>query len=147
MTIEAYYPNPLPFNTDNIDEDLINDLLLDIRLELGRLDGMLRFPQKKEILRGFLKAEEILSAAALEVSELNFEEYMDKLLDRGYEADNLLEMRFLLDYYDEAERILQEKDFSIHFLDEFNKALSDNLLSRRLRQTIINRERQPWLTA
>jgi Fic family protein len=144
MSIEAYYPDPLPLEK-SIDEDNFNKLIMDTNLELGRFDGMLKYNSKKDIVKAFLRAEEVLSAASLEISELSFDEYMDKLLDKGYQADDLVEIRFMLDYYIEQNLLVEEKGFSLNTLNNFQEKILENREKRRLSQDKLYRTRQTWL--
>jgi len=144
MAVEAYYPDPLPLEK-SIDEDNFNKLIMDTNLELGRFDGMLRYNSKKDIVKAFLRAEEVLSAASLEISELSFDEYMDKLLDKGYQADDLVEIRFMLDYYIEQDLLVEEKGFSLNTLNNFQEKILENREKRRLSQDKLYRTRQTWL--
>jgi Fic family protein len=144
MSVEAYYPDLLSLEK-SIDEDNFNKLIMDTNLELGRFDGMLRCNPQKDIVKAFLRAEEVLSAASLEISDLNFDEYLDKLLDRGYQADDLVEIRFMLDYYIEQDKKVEEKGFSLALLDEFQQKLLENREKRRLSRDKLYRTRQNWL--
>lgn len=137
--MEAYYPDPLPLK--KIKEEKYKEIIMEINLELGRFDGMLKFNSEKEIVEAFLRAEEVLAAASLEVSELSFDEYWDKLLDRGYEADDLVEIRFMIDEYSKY----YQEDFSLDLLNSFQQSLYNNRNRRRLEQSQLHRTRQGWL--
>jgi len=143
MSIEAYYPELL--SLENIKEEEYNKFIMEVNLEVGRFDGMLRHNPRKETVKAFLRAEEVLSAASLEISELSFDEYLDKLLDRGYEADNLVEIKFMIDYYIEQNSIVKEKGFSFDTLNNFQKKILENCEKRSLGQSKFYRTRQVWL--
>ena len=143
MTIEAYYPEMLSINKIKIND--FKDQIMKINLEVGRFDGMLRYNPQKEVVQAFLRAEEVLASASLEISELSFDEYLDKLLDRGYGADDLNEIRFMVDYYKEQDSIVKEKGFSLELLNDFQQKLLDNRKQRTIAQTELYRKRQTWL--
>ncbi len=143
MSIEAYYPEMLSIN--NIKVNDFKDHIMQLNLEIGRFDGMLRYNPQKEIVQAFLRAEEVLSAASLDISELSFDEYLDKLLDRGYGADDLNEIRFMVDYYKEQNSIIEERGFSLELLNDFQEKLLDNRKQRTIAQTELYRKRQIWL--
>lgn len=143
LGIETYFPDELKrFKLKEGEKH--TDLLMDIKLELGRLDGMLRHNPLKAIVKAFLRAEEVLASASLDVRELGFIEYVEKLLDKGYKADDLNEIGFMVNYYTDINERVAEKHFSISLLDEFQKAL----LKNRKRRTVTRREllkpRQFW---
>lgn len=144
MSLEAYFPDSLS-NRIKVKEVNFSSLLIKTRQELARLDGMLRHNALKDIVKAFLRAEEALASASLEMSEFSFEEYAAKLLDRGYEADDLNEIRFLLNYYPEKNREIQERGFSINSLNEFQQALLENRRKRKISSDKLRRRRQCWL--
>ncbi len=143
MSIEAYYPEMLSINNIKIDD--FKDHIMQVNLEIGRFDSMLRYIPQKKLVQAYLRAEEVLSAASLEISDLSFDEYLDKLLDRGYGADDLNEIRFMIDYYKEQDSILKEKGFSLDLLNNFQQKLLDNRKQRIIAQTELYRKRQIWL--
>ncbi len=138
MSIEAYYPEMLP--AKNIKEENFKDHIMQINLEIGRFDGMLRYNPQKEVVQAFLRAEEVLSAASLEISELSFDEYLDKLLDKGYGADDLVEIKFMIDYYREQDSIVEERGFCLDLLNEFQQKALDNRKQRTIAQTELYRK-------
>ncbi len=143
MSIEAYYPEMLP--TKNIKEESFKDHIMQINLEIGHFDSMLRYIPQNKLVQAYLRAEEVLSAASLEISELSFDEYLDQLLDRGYGADDLTEISFMVDYYKEQDSIVEEKGFSLVLLNDFQEKLLDNRKQRIIAQTELYRKRQIWL--
>ena len=133
--MEAYFPDNLS-NKVKLKEDRYLDLIMDIRLEIGRLDGLLRHNYLKPIIKAFLRTEEVLASASLEFSELNFEDYIGKLIDKGYGADDLNEIRFMVNFYEEISERIKERGFSIDALNKFQQALLDNRKKRNV--TAIN---------
>ena len=144
MKMEAYFPNNLS-NRIKVKEEKFVDLIMNIKLELGRLDGAIKHNFLKTIVKAFLRAEETLASASLEFSELSFEEYIEKLLDKGYGADDLNEIRFMVDYYEEFSKRVQERGFSIDSLNNFQQALLNNRRKRTVTREQLLRRRQPWL--
>lgn len=141
---EAYFPESLSTSI-KLKQDKYLDLIMGIKLELGRLDGMLRHNPVEPIVKAFFRAEEALASASLEFSELSFEEYIEKLLDRGYGGDELNEIAFMVDFYPEMNKKIEERGFSISALDVFQKALIGFKHGRQTTRKNIFRRRQPWL--
>jgi len=144
MSLQAYFPEKLSTKS-KIKQNKFWDLIVEIKMEVCRLDGMLRYNPSGPFLKAFFRAEEALAAASLEFSELSFEEYIEKLLDKGYEADDLNEIRFMVDYYEEFSKRVQERGFSIDSLNNFQKALLNNRRKRTVTREQLIRRRQPWL--
>ena len=100
--MKAYYPKKLP--PKNIKEDSYNQIIRDCYLELGRFDGMLRHNSSQKFVKPFLRTEEVLTSASLEVRDLEFNQYFKELLDKGYESDDMVEMKFMVNYYKKADK-------------------------------------------
>ncbi len=142
MFTESYLPNLLSYEI--VADSAFYDLLLDSGSGICCLDGMLRFIELKEIVRNFLKTEEVLSAAFLEVPDVSFEEYLDTRFDQGYESDDLVEIRFMIGFYSVAEKKFNDTGFSFSFLKNFNQELYKNHMTRDIDSDKIVRHRHPW---
>ncbi len=112
---------------------------------MGRLDGMLRCNPQREMIYAFLRAEEVLNAASLEIYELDLDEYVKHLLDRGYEADDLNEIRFMVDNYHKEDDLVEKKSFSLSILNDFQQSLLENRKKRQVKIDELFRRRQVWL--
>ena len=142
MSVEAYYPKIL--KRKNIDEKDFKDLIMDINLEIGRFDGILKYNPQKEIVKAFLRAEEVLSASWLEVREIEFGEYLNKLLDRSFESEDIVIMKRLIDNYDDLLNH-PEKEFSLDYLNKFHEYIYNNRASLQIPKSRKERHRQTWL--
>jgi len=144
MSLEAYFPESLGKKV-KVREKKFEDLIEITKKELARFDGMLKHNPFQATVKAFLRAEEGFSSASLEFSGLNFEEYIEKLLDKGFGADDLNEFRYIVNLYDEMDKRVGEKGFSIDVLNEFQSSLLDNRTSRKHIQEQLIRKRQFWL--
>jgi len=143
MTVEAYYPDPLP--PEEIDEEQFRQLARESSIELSRFDGMIRHCENKASVLAFLRAEEAICSLFLGIRKLKFEEHLNKLLTDDYVADDFKEIRFLLNYYKEAKQRVAEKGFTLDVLYEFQEKLYQHRMKRWLSQDKLYRERLPWL--
>ncbi len=141
--MEAYFPNPLSHKV-KVDEKKFMNVLLNIQQEISRFDSMLIYHPNKEKVINFLRAEEVISAASLELSSLNIDEYIEELLDKGNGADDLNEIRFMVDYYNDLTQKFIEEGFSISFFQGLQETLLGNRKIRRVTQNELYRRRQIW---
>ncbi|MFW6047655.1 MAG: Fic family protein [Candidatus Woesearchaeota archaeon] len=146
MNNEAYYPDLL--ESQKIKINSYSNLILKCIKEISLVDGILRYNPEKNIIKAFLRAEEVLTSSSLEVRELSFDEYLDNLFEKtGYGADDLVEMKFMINYYSEIFSISKERGFSLSLLNEINQKLLKHRNRRKLTFKKMHRERQPWLHA
>jgi len=143
MSSNAYYPNPL--RDIDIDETNYYNITTRISLKIGKLDGLIKYNEYKKIIRSFIKIDDVLSSAYLNQREYTFEEYLTKLFENSLLLDDFVEIRYLLNKFDDLIKRESKKPFSLDFLRKINKNLFENKLKRSVRKSQLISERHPWL--
>ena len=143
MSSNAYYPNPI--GNIEINEEKYFDLISDINLEIGNIDGLLEYNDYEKIIRAFIKTDDILSSAYLNQRKYTFEEYLNKLFANSLPVDDFVEIRYIINKFDNLIKREAKKPFSLDFLSKINKELFDNKLKKSIKQSKLISERHPWL--
>ncbi len=143
MGSNAYYPSKLA--NINIDERIYSDLISKISLNIGKMDAIIEYNEYEKIIRSFIKTDDVLSSAYLNQREYNFEEYLKRLFENSLPIDDFVEIRYLINKFDDLIRREAKKPFSLDFLRTINKNLFEHKLKRSIRKSKLISERHPWL--